>query len=112
MPWIHLVIAQGQGGHEALLLLPVQPLQCTVVFLRDAAHREDIVFQPLAGGGKFTTVNVRRNIRSLRDWRSARSSAASFENVIRSGASVRVMPGPHRLSLFFHFHFANVRDFP
>ena len=47
----HLVIAQGQGGHKALLLLPVQPLQGTVVFLCDAAHSENIIFQPLAGGG-------------------------------------------------------------
>ena len=36
-------------------------------------------------GARFTTVKVKRNIRSLRDWRSARSSAASLENVIRSG---------------------------
>ena len=36
-------------------------------------------------GARFTTVKVRRNIRSLRDWRSARSSAASLEKVMRSG---------------------------
>ena len=36
-------------------------------------------------GAIFTTVKVSRNIRSLRDCRSASSSAASLEKVMRSG---------------------------
>ena len=36
-------------------------------------------------GARFTTVKVSRNIRSLRDCRSASSSAASLLNVMRSG---------------------------
>ena len=49
---LNAVIAQCQRGHKALFLLPVQTAQGAVVFLRDAAHREHIVFQPLPGGSE------------------------------------------------------------
>ncbi len=48
---LHFVVAESQRGHKALLLLPVQPLEGAVVFLRDAAHGKHIVFQ-LASRGK------------------------------------------------------------
>ena len=41
-------------------------------------------------GAMFTTVKVSRNIRSLRDWRSASSSAASLEKVMRSGGKISI----------------------
>ena len=108
----HLVIAQGQGGHEALLLLPVQPLQCTVVFLRDAAHREDVVFQPLAGGGKVYHREREKEhplVAGLEIGQKLRRVFGKRDEV--RGQDVRVISGPHRLSLFLHLHFANVRDF-
>ena len=46
------VVPQHQRGHKALLLLPVQPLQGAVVFLRDAGDGEHVILQPLAGGGE------------------------------------------------------------
>ena len=111
--WISTSLyAQGQRGHKGLLLLPVQPLQGAVVFLRDAAHGEHIVFQPLAGGGDIDD-REREEEHPLvaGTGRSARSSAASLLNVIRSGGqNVGIVPGPHRLSLFLHFHFANVGE--
>ena len=46
------VVAQHQRGHKALLLLPIQTAQGAVVFLRNTAHREHIVFKPLPGGSE------------------------------------------------------------
>ncbi len=46
------VVAERQRGHKALLLLPVQPLDGAVIFLRDAVHGEQVVFQPLPRGGE------------------------------------------------------------
>ena len=42
---LDLVIRQRQGGHEALLLLIIQPAQIAVVFLSDGACLEHIGFQ-------------------------------------------------------------------
>ena len=42
-----LVLAQGKGGHQPLLLLVVQPAQGAVVLLRDARRLKDVVFQLL-----------------------------------------------------------------
>ena len=42
-------MAQGEGGHQALLLLEVQPGKLAVVFLRDAGRLEHVVVKlPLA----------------------------------------------------------------
>ena len=42
-----LVLPQGEGGHQPLLLLVVQPAQGAVVLLRNTRRLEDVVLQLL-----------------------------------------------------------------
>ena len=44
---VDLVQTQGEGGHEALLLLPIQPPQGTVILLGNSRRLEHIGFQTL-----------------------------------------------------------------
>ena len=109
---LHLVIAQGQGRNEALLLLPIQPLQGTVIFLRDTAHGKHIVFQPLPGGGKVYYRKGQQEhplIAGLEISQELRRVLAECDEVRRE--NVGIVPGPYRLSLFLHFHFADVGEF-
>ena len=46
---LNLVLGQGQAGHEALLLLVVQPAEIAVVLLGNAGCLEDVGFQFLLG---------------------------------------------------------------
>ena len=50
-------------------------------------------------GARLMTVNVKRNIRSFRDCKSPKSSAASLEKVIRSGGRIS-MSYPARTAFF------------
>ena len=49
---LNLVLGQGQAGHEALLLLIVQPAEIAVVLLGDAGCLEDVGFQFLLGAAR------------------------------------------------------------
>ena len=49
---LNLVLGQGQAGHEALLLLIVQPAEIAVVLLGDARCLEDVGFQFLLGAAR------------------------------------------------------------
>ena len=107
----HLVISQGQRGHKALLLLPVQPLQSAVVFLRDAAHREHIVFQPLAGGRDIDNRKRQEEhplVAGLQIGQELRRVLAECNQV--RGQDVGIVPGPHRFPLFLHLHFPDVGE--
>ena len=107
----HLVIAQGQRGHKRLLLLPVQPLQGTVIFLCDAAHGKHIVFQPLPGGGDIDDREREQEhslVAGLEISQELRRVLAERDQV--RGQNVGIVPGPHRLALFLHFHFADVGE--
>ena len=109
----HLIPAQGQGGNKALLLLPVQPLQCAVVFLRDTAHRENIIFQPLAGGGQIYHGKGQEEhplVAGLEVGQKLRRVLGKCDKVGRQ--NVGVISGPDSFALFLHFHFSNVRNFP
>ena len=46
------LLSDLQSRNERMFLLPVQTAQSAVVFLRDAAHREHIVFKALPGGSE------------------------------------------------------------
>ena len=107
----HLVIAQGQRGHKRLLLLPIQPLQGTVIFLCDAAHGKHIIFQPLPGGGDIDNRKREQEhslVAGLEIGQELRRILAERDQV--RGQNVGIVPGPHRLALFLHFHFANVGE--
>ena len=106
------VIAQRQRGHIALLLLPVQPLQSTVILLRDAAHRENIVFQPLPRGGGVDD-QERQEEHSLI---SGLELGQQVCRVLGKGnevwrENIGIVPSAGGLALFLHLHFVDVGDF-
>ena len=49
---LNLVLGQGQAGHEALLLLIVQPAEIAVVLLGNAGCLENVGFQFLLGAAR------------------------------------------------------------
>ena len=108
---LHLVVAQRQRGHIALLLLPIQPLDGTVVFLCDAVNREHVVFQPLAGGGKVDDGEGQQEHPLVAGLQVGEQIGGVLGkgNEVR-GQDVRVIPGPDRLLLLLHLHFVNVAD--
>ena len=109
----HLVVTKGQRRNKTLLLLPVQTAQSAVVFLCDAAHGKHIVFQPLAGRSKVYHCKGQQKhslIARLQISKKLRCVLAECDQV--RGKNVRVIAGAYSLSLFLHFHFSDVRDFP
>ena len=109
----YLVVTKGQRGNKALFLLPVQTAQSAVVFLRDTAHGKHIVFQPLAVRSKVYHRKGQQKhslIAGLQISQKFRCVLAECNQV--RGKNIRVIAGAHSLSLFLHFHFSDVRDFP
>ncbi len=107
----HLVIAQHQGGHKALLLLPIQPLDGAVVLLRDAVYREHVVFQPLAGGGQIDDGERQQEhplVAGLQVGQEIGGVLGERDEI--RGQDVRVIPGPDRLFLLLHLHLVNIAD--
>ena len=91
--------------------MPVQPLQSAVVFLRDAAHCEHIVFQPLAGGRDIDHRERQEEhplVAGLQIGQELCRVLAECNQV--RGQDVGIVPGPHRLALFLHLHFADVGE--
>ena len=106
------VVAEGQRGHIALLLLPVQPLDGAVIFLRDAVHGENVVFQPLPRGGGVDD-QERQEEHSLV---AALQVGQQLGGVLGKGdkigrENVRVISGAGSLALLLHFHLVDVGDF-
>ena len=102
---------QHQGGHKALFLLPVQPFESAVVFLRDPVHREDVVLQPLPGGGEVDHRERQQKhplIPGLQVGQQLGGVLGKGDQVGRE--DVGVIPGAHRLALFLHFHLADVGE--
>ena len=93
--------------------MPVQTAQSAVVFLCDTAHGKHIIFQPLAGRRKVYHRKGQQKhslIAGLQIGKKLRRVLAECDQV--RGKNIRVIAGAHSLSLFLHFHFPNVRDFP
>ena len=93
--------------------MPVQTAQSAVVFLRDTAHGKHIVFQPLAVRSKVYHRKGQQKhslIAGLQISQKFRCVLAECNQV--RGKNIRVIAGAHSLSLFLHFHFSDVRDFP
>ena len=106
------VVAEGQRGHIALLLLPVQPLDGTVIFLRDAVHGENVIFQPLPRGGGVDD-QKRQEEHSLV---AALQVGQQLGGVLGKGdkigrENIRVISGTGGLALLLHFHLVDVGDF-
>ena len=93
--------------------MPVQTAQSAVVFLCDTAHGKHIIFQPLAGRRKVYHRKGQQKhslIAGLQIGKKLRRVLAECDQV--RGKNIRVIAGAHSLSLFLHFHFSDVRDFP
>ena len=106
------VVAQHQRGHKALLLLPIQAAQGAVVFLCDAAHREHIVFQPLAGGREVYHRKGQQEhslIAGLQVTQQLGGVLGKGDEVGRQ--NLHVISGTDGLFLFLRFHAANVGNF-
>ena len=106
---LHLVMAQHQRGHITLLLLPVQPLDGAVIFLRDAIYREHVVLQPLAGGGEVDDGEGQQEhplVAGLQVGEQVGGVLGERDEV--RGQDVRVIPGPDRLFLLLHLHLVDV----
>ena len=106
------VIAKGQRGHKALLLLPVQPLDGAVVFLCDAAHGKHIVFQPLTVGCKV----YHRKGQQKHSLIPGLQVGQQLGGVLGKGNEVgrqnlHIVPCPDSLFLFLGFHAANIGNF-
>ena len=106
------VVAESQRGHIALLLLPVQPLDGAVIFLCDAVHGENVVFQPLPRGGGVDD-QERQEEHSLV---AALQVGQQLGGILGKGdeigrENVRVISGAGGLALLLHFHLVNVGDF-
>ena len=109
---LNAVIAQHQRGHEALLLLPVQPFQSAVVFLRDAGHGKHIVFQTLAAGREVDNGKGQKEhslVAGLQIGQQLRRILGKGNEV--GGQNLHIVPGPDSLFLFLGLHAANVGDF-
>ena len=109
----YLVVTKGQRRNKSLFLLPVQPLEGAVVFLCDAAHGKHIVFQPLAGRGHIDYRKSQKEhplVAGLEVGKELRRILGKGNEV--GWENVGIVPGPDSLSLFLHFHFSDVRDFP
>ena len=105
------VVAKHQRGHKALLLLPVQTAQSAVIFLRDAAHREHIVFQPLPGGSE---VHHRKG-QQEHSLVAALQVGEQLGGILGKGNEVRrqnlhIVPGTDSLFLLLRLHTAYVGD--
>ena len=110
--YLNPVVAEGQTGHKALLLLEVQPLQKAVVLLHDTRYCEQVVVQLSAGGGgiyhkegqkKHSLVAALQIIQQV-------LGVLTESNEVR-GKNVHVVTASDGLFLFFHLHFVNVADF-
>ena len=106
------VVAESQRGHKALLLLPFQTAQSAVIFLRDAAHREHIVFKALPGGSE---VHHRKG-QQEHSLVAALQVGEQLGGVLGKGNEVgrqnlHVVPGTDGLFLFLCFHAAYVGNF-
>ena len=108
---LNTVIAQHQRGNESLLLLPVQPLDGTVVFLCDARNGEHIVFQTLLCGSEV----YYRKGQQEHSLVPGLQVGQQFSGVLGKGnevgrKNVHIISCPDSLFLFFHLHAANIAD--
>ena len=94
-----------------MLLLPVQTAQSTVVFLRDAAHREHIVFKPLPGGSEVHHCKGQQEHSLV----TALQVGEQLGGILGKGNEVgrqnlHIVTGTDGLFLLLRFHAANVGD--
>ncbi len=108
-----MVLPQGEGGHQALLLLVVQPHQGAVILLRHASGPEHVVAQLPLGVGHVQNQERHHEkpfIPGLQLGKELFGVRAVGGEV--GGQNIHVVAGAHSLFLFLNFHGVQIGDLP
>ena len=110
---VDMVLPQGEGGHQALLLLVVQPHQGAVILLRHASGPEYLVAQLPLGVGHIQDKERHHEkafVPGLQFGQKLLGVRAVGGKV--GGQDVHVVAGAHRLFLLLYLHGVQVGDLP
>ena len=110
---VDMVLPQGEGGHQALLLLVVQPHQGAVILLRHASGPEYLVAQLPLGVGHVQDKERHHEkafVPGLQFGQKLLGVRAVGGKV--GGQDVHVVAGAHRLFLLLYLHGVQVGDLP
>ena len=110
---VDMVLPQGEGGHQALLLLVVQPHQGAIIFLRHASGPEYLVAQLPLGVGHVQDKERHHEkafVPGLQFGKQLLGVRAVGGKV--GGQDVHVVAGAHRLFLLLYLHGVQVGDLP
>ena len=108
---LDLVISQRQRGHEALLLLKVQPRELAVVLLGDGARLKDVVAEALPvvrhvhhkeGQKEHTLVAALQLLQELFRLRAVGGKVG--------GDNIHIVAGAHRFFLLLNGHLLQIGD--
>jgi len=108
----HLIDADGERGHQPFLLLKVQTLERTVVFLSDGGSLENGILKLLAGVRSVHQDDCHEEhplISRLEILQKPLCFTAKGCKVRRD--DVHVVAGPDSLLLLFNLHLVEIRDF-
>ena len=110
---VDMVLPQGEGGHQALLLLVVQPHQGAIIFLRHASGPEYLIAQLPLGVGHVQDKERHHEkafVPGLQFGQKLLGVRAVGGKV--GGQDVHVVAGAHRLFLLLYLHGVQVGDLP
>ena len=110
---VDMVLPQGEGGHQALLLLVVQPHQGAVILLRHASGPEYLVAQLPLGVGHVQDKERHHEkafVPGLQFGKQLLGVRAVGGKV--GGQNIHVVAGAYRLFLLLYLHGVQVGDLP
>ena len=110
---VDMVLPQGEGGHQALLLLVVQPHQGAVIFLRHASGPEYLIAQLPLGVGHVQDKERHHEkafVPGLQFGKKLLGVRAVGGKV--GGQNIHIVAGAHRLFLLLYLHGVQVGDLP
>ena len=110
---VDMVLPQGEGGHQALLLLVVQPHQGAIIFLRHASGPEYLIAQLPLGVGHVQDKERHHEkafVPGLQFGKQLLGVRAVGGKV--GGQNIHIVAGAHRLFLLLYLHGVQVGDLP
>ena len=110
---VDMVLPQGEGGHQALLLLVVQPHQGAIIFLRHASGPEYLIAQLPLGVGHVQDKERHHEkafVPGLQFGKQLLGVRAVGGKV--GGQNIHVVAGAYRLFLLLYLHGVQVGDLP
>ena len=110
---VDMVLPQGEGGHQALLLLVVQPHQGAIIFLRHASGPEYLIAQLPLGVGHVQD-KERHHEKALVPGLQLGKQLLGVRAVGGKvgGQNIHIVAGAHRLFLLLYLHGVQVGDLP